>query len=496
MLLYVALVLLWLPSFECGISVLTSDHRRLFPNVSLGLGVNGMSHQCDNTGKRTSRIISDKKSMGYSPNRRLQNETSAAAHLEQLQLAFILAMGGHEYDLYDYGNGGSLNGLAAVWDGWIEHFFSRTSNTTSLVLLLDERDFSKQNYTRNREKYVDILLRDNLGAIPVECVNMHPNKKDHVHTGSLTTERRHRAKETAGKAGVCGNKLRLDQNYYVYSYDVREFSNSSNQAPLVIFAAVHHFPRPKWAEDQDEDTLFIHWRPAGLPKRFSTNYGYTKMTNWYSYHLLNLQLLDFFDYAGKLDNDVSFVKPFPEPNLPRKMAVGNRKMLVTQKQWYYDDPRIANGVEPCLASFIQQESKMCSSGSLQPAGWRDQTFWESNFNATFRAHFLVFWLGLYQAPEVKQMAQYWNEWHPRGMWDFRWGDQQWWPRPIAVFESEPLDTSIDHYSMIDTENNKYVVHKLYPLQATLRDFSYFNFNGTTPQQRAKGYKKFYSKYVY
>jgi hypothetical protein len=20
-----------------------------------------------------------------------------------------------------------------------------------------------------------------------------------------------------------------------------------------------------------------------------------------------------------------------------------------------------------------------------------------------------------------------------GMWDYRWGDQQWWPRPIAMY---------------------------------------------------------------
>ena len=126
------------------------------------------------------------------------------------------------------------------------------------------------------------------------------------------------------------NKLKLDQTYYVYSYDVRRFVNSSNsiangQAPLIVFAAVHQFPKPDWANGQDEDTLFIHWRPSRLPKRFNTNYGYTKMTNWYAYHLLNLRLLDYFDYAGKLDNDVSFVKPFPEPNLPKRMQQGGRK---------------------------------------------------------------------------------------------------------------------------------------------------------------------------
>ena len=143
-------------------------------------------------------------------------------------------------------------------------------------------------------------------------------------------------------------------------------------------------------------------------------------------------------------------------------------MLVTQKQWYYDDPRIAAGVEPCLAKYMEDESRRCSEVmtgdkvELQPAGRQDQTFWESNFNATFRAHFLVFWLGLYSAPEVKSMAKHWNEWHPLGMWDFRWGDQQWWPRPISVFDGEPLDTSIDHFNLIDTDNGKYVVHKAYP----------------------------------
>ena len=80
-----------------------------------------------------------------------------------------------------------------------------------------------------------------------------------------------------------------------------------------------------------------------------------------------------------------------------------------------------------------------------------------------------YWLGLYSAPEVKHMAQHWNEWHPKGMWDFRWGDQQWWPRPLSVFDRDPISKSIDHYATIDTDNNKYVVHKAYPLSATLKD---------------------------
>ena len=80
----------WAPKIESGLSVLTVHHRRLFPNVSLGLGVDGMMHQCDAKGYRTSSVIHDKNLMGYTPNRRLQNETTHEADLEQLQLVFYL----------------------------------------------------------------------------------------------------------------------------------------------------------------------------------------------------------------------------------------------------------------------------------------------------------------------------------------------------------------------------------------------------------------------
>lgn len=498
MFLALTLLSLCVSRVDAGLGISTDSWHRLFPNVSLGLGRDGMKDQCDEGGNRLPSVLSSPKSLGYTPNRRVQSETLDAANLEHLQLAFVLAMGGHdEGPTYNYGNGGSKNGLTAVWDSWVKHFFSQTSNTTSLIMLLDERDFNKQNHTKVKEKYVDILLRDNLGAEPVECVKLHPNRMDHHHGGSYSTRRRSRNRHPN-----CDNKLLLDQTYFVYSFEMGKYSNSTEQAPLIIFVAVHNFPRPTWAEGQDEDTLYIHWRPKGLPPRFNTNYGYTKMTNWYAYHMLNLQILDYFDYAGKLDNDVSFAAPFPERNLPRRLASKNRKMLVTQQQWYYDDPRIANGVEWCLHNYVKQQSVQCgipekeATRWLQPAGGADSTFWESNFNTTFRAHFLVFWLGLYAAPEVKSMAKFWNDFGPHGMWHFRWGDQQWWPRPIAMFDGDPLSTSIDHYRQIDTENGKFVVHKAYPLSATLKDVPYFSWNGSTPEQRQQLYKSVYGKYVY
>ena len=167
----------------------------------------------------------------------------------------------------------------------------------------------------------------------------------------------------------CSNELNMDQGYRVYYIDVAaKVSNISiDQKPLIIFASLYRFPMPKWAiadiasgKLKDEETLFKTWKPFRLNRRYPTNYAYVKMTNWYAYYMLQLRLLDFFDYAGKLDNDVSFVSPFPEPNLPKRLALNGTYMMATQKGWYYDDPRISQGVQYCLESFVENEIKRCS----------------------------------------------------------------------------------------------------------------------------------------
>ena len=139
----------------------------------------------------------------------------------------------------------------------------------------------------------------------------------------------------------------------------------------------------------------------------------------------NLRLLDFFDYAAKLDNDVSFVNIFPNLNLPLLLASGRHYMLCSANGWYYDDPRISQGVSQCLTSFLTDQAKRCNK-AIVPGGANDSTFFENTYNTTFRAHFLVYWLGLYTAPETRLMARHWNDFNPRGMWDYRWGDQQVW----------------------------------------------------------------------
>lgn len=228
--------------------------------------------------------------------------------------AIILAVGGHggDHGKYDYGPFGSVNGLMGVWDSWLDNFFSRTSNTTSLVLLFDERDYRKQSLAKTTHDYLDSIVMHNMGAQAVDCVRLRSSSSD--HHGHKTHPRQGLATEEAALNAVghrshlsnrdCSNFLALDSGYRLYYIDVASSSSSNSstvspyQQPLIIFAAVHSFPAPLWASNKDEEVLFSTWKPWRLPGRYPTNYAYVKMTNWYSHHMLHLRVLDFFDYGG------------------------------------------------------------------------------------------------------------------------------------------------------------------------------------------------------
>ena len=148
-----------------------SNFYRPFANASYGLEhMEEFLNQCGSSGTvRNSPNRKSPKEMAFTANRRLQDVSINDAESGNLQLGVILALGGHSSGHYDYGPAGSLNGLMAVWDSWKEYFFAQTSNTSSLVLLLDERDFLHQNISKSVGNYLDILLVKNMGASPVDC---------------------------------------------------------------------------------------------------------------------------------------------------------------------------------------------------------------------------------------------------------------------------------------------------------------------------------------
>lgn len=100
------------------IDIYVSESRhmvRSFTNVSLGLEYDSSNgNQCNS--HRT--VDSLNNHMKYTPNRRIQRDTLVDSFNQNIQLGVVLALGGHNSIYYDYGPGGSINGLMAVWDTW------------------------------------------------------------------------------------------------------------------------------------------------------------------------------------------------------------------------------------------------------------------------------------------------------------------------------------------------------------------------------------------
>lgn len=59
---------------------------------------------------------------------------------------------------------------------------------------------------------------------------------------------------------------------------------------------------------------------------------------------------------------------------------------------------------------------------------------------------------------------------------------------MAMFGSGDLDREVFHYDTINTDNEKYVVHKLWPRHFTVGANNYFSFTGSNRTMRDAVYE--------
>jgi len=229
-----------------------------------------------------------------------------------------------------------------------------------------------------------------------------------------------------------------------------------------------------------------------------------------------LQLLEYFDYAGKFDLDVRFIMPFPHKDIA-SLLDGKRKVLMASGPPAFDFEPATIGVADCVNDFVEFESEKtkqawgqaCDSSSSPSANLRfvpngkpdslnvtqggeggenvgtsSSGFdfgWGSGFKTCVSGHFIVTWLGLYGSKEVSDLSRFWNE-YGNGMWVHRWTDNQWWLAPLAIFSSRA--PSEDLFIEAGSQNYTASAESLFSEDFVFFQGPIFNVeNGSTRQSR-------------
>ena len=423
---------------------------QIYSNVSFGLNhEHRLHHQCtlDDKFRFADKDNNRDYRMNYTPNRQTQKDTQRDAEAAQIILPIIICDPRHPKEM------GSLDIFMGVWDSWATWFLydevqmqhAMRPSVFTIVLLFDYYDFAESPHYPNEKGYLDDILINNMNSSSVDCVTYSTESLDAAGRTNDTSVHKVRRASKQPSDEVCegrlGNErshLLLDQGYWLYKFH-----------RVVIFAGVHRFKPPDWAIrqikeksekgvrviDAYDDREVIY---ANFPHH---QYNYFKATSWYVFPMLNLFIIDYFDYVAKIDTDMVFYRPMPE-NILRSM-IDHEKNLLTMYDLYDDrGTGKGEGVVNWLDKYVIEEQGQCngvhaSGVVLRPADGRvdNPLYWRTTDHQwkTIYSNFMIAWLGLYSSPEVTHLAHSYEYQCDKARFEQRWSDQSWWPHPLVLF---------------------------------------------------------------
>ena len=162
---------------------------------------------------------------------------------------------------------------------------------------------------------------------------------------------------------------------------------------------------------------------------------YSLGTKWYSYEMLNLEALDYFDFVWKLDTDTGFAAPMRQTIADYLVSNGGY-WLSTGSGPKYDTPGCTTSLPDATESYLRAAG--CSKALLKHQ--------ELTHPYTFGSCFVGGWLGLLQSPQFLSYAQFWWTWP--GGWTHRWGDQQFWTHALAVCNATEFHINIPSIRLV------------------------------------------------
>lgn len=235
----------------------------------------------------------------------------------------------------------------------------------------------------------------------------------------------------------CQHMHRLDEGYDVL------FVPIEGKNPFMIYLGFRDFEKPfKTVRDGEE----FDWakRVPGCHGTF--RYSYVLMTNWYANSMLQLEMLDYFDFFMKIDDDIKFLKPLDEDFINDRVVPKRSVLFHTMET--FDHAVCAVNLNHAVSSFLSSESSLCQRSLV--AVRNDDVFKDET--SIYYSNFMGGWLGLFTSPEMLHFSNFWYNYEP-GMWEHRWGDQQFWTKAVGLFHMKERVMSLEEY------RNQYFKHK-------------------------------------
>jgi hypothetical protein len=177
--------------------------------------------------------------------------------------------------------------------------------------------------------------------------------------------------------------------------------------------------------------------PAGLsgqegrldvrPKSFCSAHGmeYVVSTKAYTLPMLTLEALQHFDFFAKVDVDTFMLRPVDvAATMMSEGAHWLHTFDVTSAYSSRCSVTLQEHLTPYLigAGCTARQTPSAHALAAVRGAW-----------PTFYSNFVAGWLGLFQAPQMLQYAQYWWSWP--GGWRYRWSDQEFWGAALSVAEA-------------------------------------------------------------
>ncbi|KAG8456943.1 hypothetical protein KFE25_012629, partial [Diacronema lutheri] len=176
----------------------------------------------------------------------------------------------------------------------------------------------------------------------------------------------------ADAARACAALLGVDRGYVHFA--LRTAGAPSASSVLVGSVDV---PLPRWALGVRAAKL-DRWR---TPMCNRANFAYVLSTAFYVHDMMRLRVLDYFEYAFKIDTDVAFIAQLPRVGgrtLGEQASAAGALFVKTSDDGMRDDANCTGNLNDFVETYLRAEGARCGVGRVRAAGerareWGDAT---------------------------------------------------------------------------------------------------------------------------